>query len=83
MVMVDLGPAEAAGQVEVPALVTVIVEAEAAGRVTGKVTVEVEPAGQVEVPALVTVTVDALAEPKAEAVRITVEAEPVGHVAGD
>ena len=79
IVTVDFPPVEAAGQVEVPALVTVTVEAEPAERVT----VDAEAMGQVDAEVLIIVTVDALAEPKDEAVRVTVEAAPVAHVAAD
>ena len=68
---------ETVGQVEVPALVIVTVEAEPAGRVT----VDAEATGQVEPEALVTVTVDAVAEPKNEGVTVSVEALPWEHVA--
>ena len=77
-----------------PALVTVTVGAEPAGRVT----VDTEATGQVDMPALVTVTVgaepgqvapevlmtvtvDTPAEPKAEGVTVIVEAVPWAHVA--
>ena len=62
-------PVEAAGQVEVPALVIVTVEAEPAERVT----VDAEAMGQVDPEVLTTVTVDALAEPKGEVVTVIVD----------
>ena len=79
--------AEATGQVEPDAFVTVTVEADAAGPVI--VTVEAEAAGPVTVtveaaPAVCeTTTVDILVTPEMLAERVTVVAEAMGHVDPD